>query len=69
MVKKTHIHWVYGKNTMQRVSHPVSTKHRNIESRLKHDIETGKFKRWTKGKNLRMLDSTYERYENEVLRR
>ena len=52
---------------MKNIVHPISQKHRHIESQLKHDVATGKFEKWRKKKKLKLLDSTYEKYKKEVL--
>jgi len=69
MVKKKHIHWVAGRKWKKRISHPISQKHRTTEGKLQHDLKTKKFQRWAKRKKLYLLDSTYRRYINEVLKK
>jgi len=66
---KLHKHWIITKNNARNVWHPVSQKHRNIETQIRHDLKTGKLQRWAKRKGLYLTDSTYERYKREVLKR
>lgn len=68
-ITRKHKHWVYGKKEMKNIRHPISQKHRNIQSKMRHDISTGKFDRWRKRKGLKLLDATYNRYKKEVLKR
>ena len=64
-----HKHWVFGKKWQSNQSHPVSQKHKNTKSQIRHDLKTGKLQRWAKHKKLHLTDSTYDKYKKEVLKK
>jgi hypothetical protein len=64
-----HTHWVAGRKWNTRITHLISVQHRDIETRIRHDLAIGKLQRWAKRKKLHLSDRTYERYKEEVLRR
>lgn len=68
-MSRQHKHWVFGTKIQENVRHPMSQKHRNLSSRMRHDQATGKFDRWRKKKGLKLLDATYDRYKREVLKK
>ena len=65
-MKKKHKHWVAGKKWNTNILHPISQKHRDIETRVRHDLELGKMQRWAKSKGLYLTDSTYELYRKKL---
>jgi hypothetical protein len=68
--KGLHRHWmVVEKGWQENIPHSLSLKHQDIYSFQRHASATGAFQRWATMKGLYLLDSTYERYQREVLRK
>ncbi len=63
---ETHKHWMATDKQWGNIEHPINQPHLDVDSKRRHDIETGKFKRWVKRKGLRFVDSTYELYEQKI---
>jgi len=61
-----HKHWMVENGFIVNKFHPITMKHNDVYSMLKHDIATGVFHKWVKRNKLKLVDATYDLYEEKL---